>query len=229
MKINDWQHFEEIVKDFYAKAQKLQNKDPISSVSIPLFRGQSDSSWKLKTTLDRIEDNFSIKKYCGIIRRIKSVIESCTSKCWNLPSIEKDIIEIGEYDRIPMASYGYMAYLRHNGFPSPLLDWTRSPYIAAFFAFNEDKKTDSKIFMYMEDIGAGKTYESPHARICTMGKNVKTHKRHHLQQSEYSFCVKKIGDKCVYGSHEEVFSLADKNQDIREEYTLPYSERAVFF
>jgi len=30
-----------------------------------------------------------------------------------------------------------MTRLRHHGFPSPLLDWPQSPYIAAFFAFNK--------------------------------------------------------------------------------------------
>lgn len=37
------------------------------------------------------------------------------------------------------SSYGFMTRLRHHGFPSPLLDWPQSPYIAAFFAFNKKK------------------------------------------------------------------------------------------
>ena len=180
MKIHNWEHFEEIVKGFYSKAQKLRDKDTASYVSTPLFRGQSDAGWELETTLDRLQKDHSVEKYYRIIRRIKSTIESCTSERWKLSSIEQNMKEIDEFKKIPMPSYEFMSYLRHNGFPTPLLDWTRSPYIAAFFAFNEDKNTDPAIFMYIEYAGKGKTGNSKTAKICSMGKNVRTHKRHHL-------------------------------------------------
>jgi FRG domain len=34
-----------------------------------------------------------------------------------------------------LPAYDLLIYTRHHGFPSPLLDWTRSAYIAAFFTF----------------------------------------------------------------------------------------------
>jgi hypothetical protein len=228
--INTWEEFEETIKTIDFSVQDLRNNEDNAYVSTPLFRGQSDGGWHLETTLDRLSKNVAVDKYFGIIRSIKAAVESCTSRRWELPEV-KTVVEKNRYCAILPLEYEFMAYLRHNGFPSPLLDWTRSPYIAAFFAFSEDRKTDPAIFVYTEDMGEGKVSDSINGRIVSMGPNVRTHKRHFLQQSEYTYCVKKgLGNNVCYTSHEDVFSksIPDLGQDNLEKYILSYDQRANF-
>ncbi len=230
-KINNWEEFEKRIKDVYSDYQERKAETGLY-VSTPLFRGQSNGEWDLETTLDRWRKDISVEEYFRIIIGIKSTIESCLLKRWELSysDIGKAIEELGRsLYRIPVPFCEYMAHLRHNGFPSPLLDWTRSPYIAAFFAFNEDKKTDPAIFIYTEFAGEGKAGNSRKAEIHSIGPNLTTHRRHHLQQCEYTYCVKRNNGKIYYTNHEDVFSQdRDNNQDLLEKYTLSYSERSNF-
>src|SRR5690606_30650768 len=46
----------------------------------------------------------------------------------------------------------FLAILQHHGFPTPLLDWTCDPFVAAYFACREDnnvfKNKDVAIFFF---------------------------------------------------------------------------------
>ncbi len=106
-----------------------------------LFRGQSNSDWTLDTTLERtIGERISISHYLQRADSVVNEIESFTVKDWQLPSwpdIREEIATVQDSLRAHLPCYDYLVYLRHHGFPSPLLDWSGSPYIAAYFAMEQ--------------------------------------------------------------------------------------------
>ena len=124
--------------------------------------------------------------------------------------------------------YEFMAYLRHHGFPSPLLDWSISPYVTAFFAFRRIPKGTSSvaIFTYQEMGDAGKTYQGSAPMILTLDSSIATDRRHFTQQSRYTVCVQRDKGGMQYQPHEQVSSPSGEDQDIVVKYILPAAERS---
>jgi FRG domain len=86
-----------------------------------LFRGQGSSDWPLVSSFDRwFEGPKSAKRKVS-----EELIKTFEEECAGL-AIEREIWT-DEPRRLALA--------QHHGIPTRLLDWTASPYIAAFFAF----------------------------------------------------------------------------------------------
>lgn len=219
--INTWEECLPVLKHIEQERRRRKNESKVG-VSSLLYRGQANSGWKLDTTLERyIDKDISLEDYYDNIRNIKDKIESYTQKNLELPPYrEPDSVLI---DVIP--GYEYMIYLRHHNYPSPLLDWTASPYIAAFFAFRDIAKGIEKVSIYAYLEYAGHAKSGSGATIGGMGPNVKTHPRHYLQQCEYTICAKKIKGKYFYCNHKKVLDKNDKYQDLSWKINIPSRER----
>src|SRR5438876_2258021 len=127
IRLKDWAGFEaevdRILGDFDAR-----RGTGTGYVSDPLFRGHADSSWPLVTTLERFSAKpWSVNAYDRLLRSVLPAVISLTSRDWELDSEE----EMDEARHGPPPGYEFMIYLRHHAFPSPLLDWSRSPHVAA--------------------------------------------------------------------------------------------------
>ncbi len=178
-------------------------------ISTPLYRGHADSSWSLETTLERAgEVDITLERY---YRRYASPAYRYLSGFLErkLEYDEKPSLNYSDV-QVKLPNYGFLAYLRHHGFPSPLLDWSSSPYIALYFAFHQ--QTDPTInsvalYCYEEYTGHGKAYTSSQPYISSFGPWEQTHPRHHLQQCEYTMCMVQDDKDLKLTCHEDAFSL----------------------
>jgi hypothetical protein len=197
-----------------------------------IFRGQSNFKKPLKTTLERFSKcNWTIRKYCKLVVDCIPQIKSFKEHPSNIPPISDIDGELNEIHNeylveIPNAISYYWTYLRHHGFPSPLLDWSQSPYIAAFFAFCESAKSRNvSIFAFIDSISGDKTVWAGKPQITAKWLNIYPHKRHARQQSCYTVATKPKNNDHQFVPHEHVFKTGEVNQDILIKYVIPISER----
>jgi hypothetical protein len=176
-------------------------------------------------------EDYSLFSYYELILRIKPAVETFTNSTWEIPDLliirkwAKDYDERTHPSEAVMG-YAYLAHLRHNGFPSPLLDWSNSPLVAAFFAFLNPQFEQVAIYAFSEMPYNSKVGSRDEARITLLGPYVQTHKRHFRQQSRYTICTKHTpGTGWMFSPHQEVFDRGMRDQDMTWKIIVPASER----
>ena len=224
--VKSWEEFEN-------KLEKLRGelKTAAGAESQLWFRGQGNTCWPLATTLERnTQGAMPFKDYYLLIHRVKPQIESFTGKEWAIPTYPEVAEGVKNYDypRLHLdgwPGYEYLAYLRHHGFPSPLLDWSRSSRVAAYFAFcnaPDDHVKCASIFVFSEERFTSRTNVAPN--IFRLGPYLKTHRRHFLQQSDYTLCLS-FQNEWQFAPYAEVFQRSNHHQGVYRKFNIPSSER----
>lgn len=209
--VNSWEDFQG-----YVSKLRLEHSHNEEMCGELLFRGQGDSKWLLQTTLERATvENLRFMDYYRRVFTARTTIESLTPNKWDLPPLF-DVSELAKQfefldtnQLLQTKIYSYFAYLRHHGFPSPLLDWTKSPYIACYFAYARAVPKSQCVSIYIlaqAKTGYGSSGE-PYLK--KFGHNVATHKRHFLQQCEYTACGTYRDGTWWLSPHESAVSASD--------------------
>lgn len=85
-----------------------------------LFRGQNQP-WRLRSSFHRSGRSDLYRFLNHDIRELHRNLSARTRHVFNL--------------QIPDENGAFFNLVQHHGYPTPLLDWTYSPYVAAFFAY----------------------------------------------------------------------------------------------
>ena len=235
IQIADLQEFQDRVAQLRADLEEQREGMRVPALHL-LFRGHKCAHWKLETTLDRYSRKApNLRNYLTEIGELLPEIEKRSDAKFPRPDDFETAIDDACGNLVkPMGLYPlspYLIHLRHHGYPSPLLDWTRSADVALFFAFQ--RAADCKnaaVYCYCEIPLRGKHAWSEQANIYVMpGDKDRCHPRHRLQEAEYTICLamnEQTGED-DFGSHEDVFLRGHEGQDLLRKFLIPTSERAA--
>lgn len=111
----DWTDFQtNLFSQLFGKNQRRTDRF--------LFRGHAEAQWELKSTLDRAREAeiYGRQEYAReLIKEFSELVKE---------SDDENLYSDFDEDR-------FLALGQHHGLPTRLLDWTNSPFIAAWFAF----------------------------------------------------------------------------------------------
>jgi hypothetical protein len=120
IEINDWNEFKLLVSD-----EKMPSW---------IFRGQSDSNWQIISSLSRYFQDFKVHPDSWSHQE-ERLLRIFKRKAYHyLEDVPKD-----------SDSFEWLSIMQHFGTPTRLIDFTFSPYVAAFFALQKTK-TDCAVW-----------------------------------------------------------------------------------
>lgn len=183
-----------------------------------IYRGQSDSRWTLTTSLHRTKQLTSLEDF---LYYFQNIIPEAQEQVEAWDGTRRDLSN-------PLEMSQFLAFMQHNGFPTPLLDWTFSPYIAAYFAFegvNQFDPQSNEVAIYSFDQQAWfdtynpiNNFDDPTPHVTLLRPTFRGNHKQMLQQGVFWFTNCLDPESHILNNEKENLSFLHK-------YTISVKER----
>jgi len=167
-----------------------------------VYRGHACEAWKLESTLYRhlkeLKEQvewISAYNYFELLRSVlfrQEVKNNPDFKSLVFPNMSPFVVGLMAGDKKHnegfVKVFEFMIKLRHLGFPSPLLDWTKNPHVAAFFAL---LGFEGEGFMSISRMRTVPKFDPFNLNVLISEFEFSSNfSRHYNQKSNYSLVVK---------------------------------------
>ena len=232
--VNSWDEFEAKIEELKERYGK-RHRSGVDVKNTIVYRGQAGKWPKLKTTLERYSPReWTVSEYANLVLGLAPQVKSFTKKCFDPPlSASPVTFTCSSPWSFALPDYEYWVHLRQYGFPSPLLDWTESPYIAAFFAMEKKNAERPSVFVYVDKPAGSKVCMTGSTNISLQGPCGDMPERHFRQKGWYTVCTTQLkNNDHKFSYYEDVFAKDQTRhrhkQEVLVKIALPGEERLDF-